>query len=120
MDHGAERDAPAGQGAEDGTAPEGLGIGRVPPVPVRAADGRSELLGLPTGAPVGVGGVPPESVRPVRGRAHRMTRGVAQGTRARGSTAQGLVGGGSAPPVPSSARAGGSSPQAWQSCGGTT
>lgn len=37
--------------------------GHVPPVLVRAADGRSELLDLPTGAPVGVGGVPFESVR---------------------------------------------------------
>ncbi len=30
---------------------------------VRAADGRSELLDLPTGAPIGVGGVPFEAVR---------------------------------------------------------
>ncbi|MFD7703112.1 SpoIIE family protein phosphatase [Streptomyces caelestis] len=37
--------------------------GHVPPVLVRAADGRSELLDLPTGAPVGVGGVPFEAVR---------------------------------------------------------
>ncbi|MFI1937293.1 SpoIIE family protein phosphatase [Streptomyces purpureus] len=37
--------------------------GHVPPVLVRAADGRSELLDLPTGAPVGVGGVPFETVR---------------------------------------------------------
>ncbi|NUK37070.1 SpoIIE family protein phosphatase [Streptomyces lunaelactis] len=37
--------------------------GHVPPVIVRAADGRSELLELPTGAPIGVGGVPFESVR---------------------------------------------------------
>ncbi|MEU9603298.1 SpoIIE family protein phosphatase [Streptomyces sp. NPDC048057] len=37
--------------------------GHVPPVLVRAADGRSELLDLPTGAPVGVGGVPFESRR---------------------------------------------------------
>ncbi|MCX4820358.1 SpoIIE family protein phosphatase [Streptomyces sp. NBC_01142] len=37
--------------------------GHVPPVIVRAADGRSELLDLPTGAPIGVGGVPFESVR---------------------------------------------------------
>ncbi|MGW7364462.1 ATP-binding SpoIIE family protein phosphatase [Streptomyces sp. NPDC054841] len=37
--------------------------GHVPPVLVRAADGRSELLGLPTGAPIGVGGVPFETVR---------------------------------------------------------
>ncbi|WP_221355936.1 ATP-binding SpoIIE family protein phosphatase [Streptomyces beigongshangae] len=37
--------------------------GHVPPVLVRAEDGRSDLLDLPTGAPVGVGGVPFESVR---------------------------------------------------------
>ncbi|MGY3205220.1 SpoIIE family protein phosphatase [Streptomyces sp. TE5632] len=37
--------------------------GHVPPVLVRAADGRSELLDLPTGAPIGVGGVPFETVR---------------------------------------------------------
>ncbi|MET7617499.1 SpoIIE family protein phosphatase [Streptomyces sp. NPDC005408] len=37
--------------------------GHIPPVIVRAADGRSELLDLPTGAPIGVGGVPFESVR---------------------------------------------------------
>ncbi|MFE4248277.1 SpoIIE family protein phosphatase [Streptomyces sp. NPDC056910] len=37
--------------------------GHIPPVLVRAADGRSELLELPTGAPIGVGGVPFESVR---------------------------------------------------------
>ncbi|MFK8909579.1 SpoIIE family protein phosphatase [Streptomyces sp. YS-3] len=37
--------------------------GHVPPVLVRAADGRSELLELPTGAPIGVGGVPFETVR---------------------------------------------------------
>ncbi|MGV9315809.1 ATP-binding SpoIIE family protein phosphatase [Streptomyces sp. NPDC003691] len=37
--------------------------GHVPPVLVRAADGRSELLELPTGAPIGVGGVPFESRR---------------------------------------------------------
>jgi serine phosphatase RsbU (regulator of sigma subunit)/anti-sigma regulatory factor (Ser/Thr protein kinase) len=37
--------------------------GHVPPVIVRAADGRSELLELPTGAPIGVGGVPFEAVR---------------------------------------------------------
>ncbi|MEV6394303.1 SpoIIE family protein phosphatase [Streptomyces sp. NPDC051907] len=37
--------------------------GHVPPVIVRAADGRSELLDLPTGAPIGVGGVPFESVK---------------------------------------------------------
>ncbi|MER5992131.1 SpoIIE family protein phosphatase [Streptomyces viridosporus] len=37
--------------------------GHVPPVLVRAADGRSELLDLPTGAPIGVGGVPFEAVR---------------------------------------------------------
>ncbi|MGW2227663.1 SpoIIE family protein phosphatase [Streptomyces formicae] len=37
--------------------------GHIPPVLVRAADGRSELLDLPTGAPIGVGGVPFESVR---------------------------------------------------------
>ncbi|MFE7134096.1 SpoIIE family protein phosphatase [Streptomyces sp. NPDC057638] len=37
--------------------------GHVPPVLVRAADGRAELLELPTGAPIGVGGVPFESVR---------------------------------------------------------
>ncbi|WP_409234217.1 SpoIIE family protein phosphatase [Streptomyces sp. PA5.6] len=36
--------------------------GHIPPVLVRAADGRSELLDLPTGAPIGVGGVPFESV----------------------------------------------------------
>ncbi|MER6673304.1 SpoIIE family protein phosphatase [Streptomyces sp. NPDC000983] len=37
--------------------------GHIPPVLVRAEDGRSELLDLPTGAPIGVGGVPFESVR---------------------------------------------------------
>ncbi|MHC0431956.1 SpoIIE family protein phosphatase [Streptomyces sp. O3] len=37
--------------------------GHIPPVVVRADDGRSELLDLPTGAPIGVGGVPFESVR---------------------------------------------------------
>ncbi|MEV1019385.1 SpoIIE family protein phosphatase [Streptomyces sp. NPDC050264] len=36
--------------------------GHIPPVIVRAADGRSELLDLPTGAPIGVGGVPFETV----------------------------------------------------------
>ncbi|MEU1305633.1 SpoIIE family protein phosphatase [Streptomyces shenzhenensis] len=36
--------------------------GHVPPVLVRA-DGRSDLLDLPTGAPIGVGGVPFEEVR---------------------------------------------------------
>ncbi|QNP69274.1 SpoIIE family protein phosphatase [Streptomyces roseirectus] len=37
--------------------------GHIPPVLVRAVDGGSELLDLPTGAPVGVGGVPFEAVR---------------------------------------------------------
>ncbi|WP_328874842.1 SpoIIE family protein phosphatase [Streptomyces sp. NBC_00287] len=37
--------------------------GHIPPVLVRAVDGRSELLELPTGAPIGVGGVPFEAVR---------------------------------------------------------
>ncbi|MFG3496936.1 SpoIIE family protein phosphatase [Streptomyces sp. NPDC047928] len=37
--------------------------GHVPPVVVRAADGRSDLLDLPSGAPIGVGGVPFETVR---------------------------------------------------------
>ncbi|KAA0940980.1 ATP-binding SpoIIE family protein phosphatase [Streptomyces apricus] len=37
--------------------------GHIPPVLVRAGDGRSDLLDLPTGAPIGVGGVPFESVR---------------------------------------------------------
>ncbi|MGH4029060.1 SpoIIE family protein phosphatase [Actinomycetota bacterium Odt1-20B] len=37
--------------------------GHIPPVLVRAEDGRSELLELPTGAPIGVGGVPFEEVR---------------------------------------------------------
>jgi serine phosphatase RsbU (regulator of sigma subunit)/anti-sigma regulatory factor (Ser/Thr protein kinase) len=37
--------------------------GHIPPVIVRAEDGRSELLELPTGAPIGVGGVPFEAVR---------------------------------------------------------
>ncbi|MFG2471916.1 SpoIIE family protein phosphatase [Streptomyces canus] len=37
--------------------------GHIPPVIVRAGDGRSELLDLPTGAPIGVGGVPFEAVR---------------------------------------------------------
>ncbi|MCT9076648.1 ATP-binding SpoIIE family protein phosphatase [Streptomyces fulvoviolaceus] len=37
--------------------------GHIPPVVVRAEDGRSELLELPTGAPIGVGGVPFEAVR---------------------------------------------------------
>ncbi|MFG2497744.1 SpoIIE family protein phosphatase [Streptomyces sp. NPDC048441] len=36
--------------------------GHIPPVLVRADDGRSELLELPTGAPIGVGGVPFEAV----------------------------------------------------------
>jgi serine phosphatase RsbU (regulator of sigma subunit)/anti-sigma regulatory factor (Ser/Thr protein kinase) len=37
--------------------------GHIPPVLVRAEDGRSELLHLPTGAPIGVGGVPFETIR---------------------------------------------------------
>ncbi|MFI6638045.1 SpoIIE family protein phosphatase [Streptomyces sp. NPDC050504] len=37
--------------------------GHVPPVLVRARDGRSVLLDLPTGAPIGVGGVPFETAR---------------------------------------------------------
>ncbi|MFI5975630.1 SpoIIE family protein phosphatase [Streptomyces sp. NPDC051452] len=37
--------------------------GHIPPVLVRAEDGSSELLELPTGAPIGVGGVPFEAVR---------------------------------------------------------
>ncbi|MER7111482.1 ATP-binding SpoIIE family protein phosphatase [Streptomyces sp. NPDC000229] len=37
--------------------------GHVPPVIVRAEDGRSDLIDLPTGAPIGVGGVPFETVR---------------------------------------------------------
>ncbi|MFF4269388.1 SpoIIE family protein phosphatase [Streptomyces sp. NPDC001536] len=37
--------------------------GHIPPVIVHAEDGRSELLDLPTGAPIGVGGVAFESVR---------------------------------------------------------
>jgi anti-sigma regulatory factor (Ser/Thr protein kinase) len=37
--------------------------GHIPPVVVRAEDGRSELLQVPTGAPIGVGGVPFETVR---------------------------------------------------------
>jgi serine phosphatase RsbU (regulator of sigma subunit)/anti-sigma regulatory factor (Ser/Thr protein kinase) len=37
--------------------------GHIPPVLVRAADGRSELLDVPTGAPLGVGGVAFETVR---------------------------------------------------------
>ncbi|MFE8920520.1 ATP-binding SpoIIE family protein phosphatase [Streptomyces rochei] len=37
--------------------------GHIPPVLVRAADGASELIDLPTGAPIGVGGVPFEAVR---------------------------------------------------------
>ncbi|MCD7436889.1 SpoIIE family protein phosphatase [Streptomyces lincolnensis] len=37
--------------------------GHIPPVLVRADGGRSDLLDLPTGAPIGVGGVPFESVR---------------------------------------------------------
>jgi anti-sigma regulatory factor (Ser/Thr protein kinase) len=37
--------------------------GHIPPVLVRAEDGRSQLLDLPTGAPIGVGGVPFEAVR---------------------------------------------------------
>ncbi|MCF6522875.1 SpoIIE family protein phosphatase [Streptomyces sp. JJ36] len=36
--------------------------GHIPPVLVRAADGRSRLLELPTGAPIGVGSVPFETV----------------------------------------------------------
>lgn len=41
--------------------------GHVPPVLVRADNGHSELLDLPTGAPIGVGGVPFEAARvPVR------------------------------------------------------
>lgn len=35
--------------------------GHIPPVLVRAQDGRSALLDLPTGAPIGVGGVPFET-----------------------------------------------------------
>ncbi|WP_210572087.1 SpoIIE family protein phosphatase [Streptomyces sp. GESEQ-4] len=37
--------------------------GHIPPVIVRAEGGHSELLDLPTGAPIGVGGVPFEAVR---------------------------------------------------------
>lgn len=37
--------------------------GHIPPVLVHADDGRSELIDLPTGAPIGVGGVPFEAVR---------------------------------------------------------
>ncbi|MEV6590767.1 ATP-binding SpoIIE family protein phosphatase [Streptomyces acidicola] len=37
--------------------------GHIPPVLVRAEDGSSGLLDLPTGAPIGVGGVPFEAVR---------------------------------------------------------
>ncbi|MFE5921347.1 SpoIIE family protein phosphatase [Streptomyces sp. NPDC056468] len=37
--------------------------GHIPPVLVRADNGHSELLDLPTGAPIGVGGVPFEAVR---------------------------------------------------------
>ncbi|MEW1778785.1 SpoIIE family protein phosphatase [Streptomyces sp. NPDC086777] len=37
--------------------------GHIPPVLVRAVDGRSGLLDLPTGAPIGVGGVAFESLR---------------------------------------------------------
>ncbi|GAA4893824.1 SpoIIE family protein phosphatase [Streptomyces coeruleoprunus] len=37
--------------------------GHVPPVLVHAEDGRSELIDLPSGAPIGVGGVPFETVR---------------------------------------------------------
>ncbi|MFJ8715280.1 SpoIIE family protein phosphatase [Streptomyces violaceus] len=37
--------------------------GHIPPALVRAGDGRSELLDLPTGAPIGVGGVPFEAER---------------------------------------------------------
>ncbi|MGW8377620.1 SpoIIE family protein phosphatase [Streptomyces sp. ODS28] len=41
--------------------------GHIPPVLVRADDGSSRLLDLPTGAPIGVGGVPFETVTvPVR------------------------------------------------------
>ncbi|NGN65416.1 SpoIIE family protein phosphatase [Streptomyces sp. A7024] len=36
--------------------------GHIPPVLVRAEDGRSELLEVPTGAPIGVGGVPFDTV----------------------------------------------------------
>ncbi|MQY12554.1 hypothetical protein SRB5_26890 [Streptomyces sp. RB5] len=37
--------------------------GHIPPVLVRADGGRSELLDVPTGAPIGVGGVPFETAR---------------------------------------------------------
>lgn len=37
--------------------------GHIPPVIVRAENGHSDLLDLPTGAPIGVGGVPFEAVR---------------------------------------------------------
>ncbi|MYY00250.1 SpoIIE family protein phosphatase [Streptomyces sp. SID486] len=37
--------------------------GHIPPVLVRAADGGSQLIDLPTGAPIGVGGVPFEATR---------------------------------------------------------
>ncbi|WP_328421407.1 SpoIIE family protein phosphatase [Streptomyces sp. NBC_00443] len=37
--------------------------GHIPPVLVHADNGHSELLDLPTGAPIGVGGVPFEAVR---------------------------------------------------------
>ncbi|GAA3038134.1 hypothetical protein GCM10020000_15330 [Streptomyces olivoverticillatus] len=55
--------------------------GHIPPVLVRAADGRSELLQLPTGAPIGVGGVPfeaaavPVAPRRPAGAVHRRTGG---------------------------------------------
>ena len=42
--------------------------GHIPPVLVRAEDGRSELLDLPTGAPIGVGGVPFETAYACRWR----------------------------------------------------
>ncbi|MFB6817773.1 SpoIIE family protein phosphatase [Streptomyces sp. NPDC056347] len=38
-----------------------VNAGHIPPVLVRAEDGRAELLDLPTGAPIGVGGVAFES-----------------------------------------------------------
>ncbi|MFD3454666.1 SpoIIE family protein phosphatase [Streptomyces sp. NPDC058691] len=37
--------------------------GHLPPVLLRAVDGRSELLDVPTGAPIGIGGVAFETVR---------------------------------------------------------
>ncbi|MFD8073943.1 SpoIIE family protein phosphatase [Streptomyces sp. NPDC059718] len=46
--------------------------GHIPPVLVRAEDGRSVLLDVPTGAPIGIGGVPFETVKVAVGTGDRL------------------------------------------------